>query len=284
LLETEGPAKGYFNSHCGEDVAAPCFDVYGMQHFVLALMLANGRWRSSADMPYESDALTLLDALKNKELENGGVVKGIGNAFSSKDFLVREEPSLADAGFSTRSSLQMPAAYWYWAQATGDPFWNSAAQASHAFLLNAAAKAADPPTGLAPMRSYFDGTPVEGSDGYTEQGYRTQLNLALDALWGSASADQAALATRLLKFFYDQGITTYGRSFQTDGTPIETKPAQALAAVNGALAVAAPAYEHRAEFVQAVWDQTTPTGDNRYYVGLMYLTSLLILSGQLQVY
>jgi oligosaccharide reducing-end xylanase len=174
----------------------------------------------------------------------------------------------------------MPAAYWYWTKATGNPFWNDVAQASHEFLH----VAADPMTGLFPMRSYFDGTTVDGSLGYTEQAYRTQLNLALDALWGTADAEQATVATHLLDFFYGQGITTYGGAFDTNGTQTEANRAQALISVNGALAVAATGSAHRADFVQAVLDQTTPTGQNRYYEGLMYLMSMLILNGELQVY
>ncbi|HET7542853.1 MAG TPA: hypothetical protein VFK05_23435 [Polyangiaceae bacterium] len=58
-----------------------------------------------------------------------------------------------------------------------------------------------------------------------------------------------------------------------------------MVSVNGALAVAVPASNaHRTAFVQAVWDQRIPMGQNRYYEGLLYLMSLLILSGQLQVY
>ncbi len=280
LLQASGPARGYFTSYCGEDTATQCFDVYGMQLFVLSLMFANSRWHSSADMPYANDALALIDQLQNKETNNGGIVMGIGSAFDPDTHLVREEPTLADAGYTTRAALEMPAAYWYWAQATSNPFWTAAATAARTHLV----KAADATTGLWPMRSYFDGTPVAGSAGFTQQGYRTQLNLALDALWGKAGASQPALAGRVLDFFYNQGIDSYGGTFDIDGTPITTKRAQALISVNGALAVAAPSYANRTAFVQAVWDQAIPSGDNRYYEGLLYLMSLLILSGQLQVY
>jgi oligosaccharide reducing-end xylanase len=280
LQQDSGAARGYFSSYCGEDSAAQCYDVYGMQHFVLALMLANSRWHSTPEMPYASDALALLDLLQNKEAENGGVVMGIGSAFDARSHLVREEPTLADAGFTTRSALQMPAAYWYWQAATGSAFWGAAASAARTHLL----AAADPKTGLWPMRSYFDGTAVDGSPGFTAQGYRTQLNLALDALWGSASADQAELASRVLDFFYGKGLDTYGITFSVDGTTLDdSSRAQALISVNGALAVAAPSNAHRAAFVQAVWDQAIPIGENRYYDGLLYLMSMLVLSGRMQV-
>jgi len=209
-------------------------------------------------------------------------VNGVGSAFSADKYLVREDAMLADAGFTTRSSLQMPAAYWYWGKATGMPFWSSVETASRALLVNAA----DPNTGLWPMRSYFDGTPVQGSAGFTQQAYRTQLNMAIDALWGTATRDQAELAGRLANFFgsaMSQG-NKYGGTFQTDGTPIDTNPARALISVNGTLAVSAPSSIYRSAFAQAVWDQPIPSGDARYYEGLMYLMSLLILSGQMQVY
>ncbi|HEX2672420.1 MAG TPA: glycosyl hydrolase family 8 [Polyangiaceae bacterium] len=282
LFVSSGAAAGYFSSNCGEDAVEHCYDVYGMQLFALSLMFAHARWHSTADMPYESDALALLDVLKNKEAENGGVVAGIGSAFSAESFLVREDPQLADAGFTTRSSLQMPAFYWYWGEATGMPFWSSVEKASRTLLL----KAADSTTGLWPMRSYFDATTVAGSLGYTQQGYRTQLNLGIDALWGTASRDQAEVAGRLANFFgssISQGVA-YGGTFETDGTAMDMNPARALISVNGTLAVSAPSSIYRNALAEAVWDQPIPTGDNRYYEGLMYLMSMLILSGQMQVY
>jgi len=282
LFVSSGPAAGYFASNCGEDEVVHCYDVYGMQLFALSLMFAHARWHSTADMPYESDALALLDVLKNKEAENGGVLAGIGSAFSAEKFLVREDPMLADAGFTTRSSLQMPAAYWYWSKATGMPFWSSVENASRTLL----AKAADPTTGLWPMRSYFDATTVTGSPGYTQQAYRTQLNLGIDALWGTAGRDQAEVAGRLANFFgssISQG-NSYGGTFDLDGTPTDANPARALISVNGTLAVSAPSSIYRNALAEAVWEQPIPTGENRYYEGLMYLMSVLILSGQMKVY
>jgi len=175
--------------------------------------------------------------------------------------------------------LEMPASYALWAQATGNSFWSDAASAARTHIL----AAADATTGFAPMRSYFDGTPVPDSPGFTAQAYRTHLNLAMDALWGSPSADQIALADRMLAFFTKQGLDKYGGTFALDGTPIDTNRAQALVAANGALAVAS-SRANRADFVNAVWTQAIPSGDNRYYDGLFYLMSLLTLSGQLRVY
>jgi oligosaccharide reducing-end xylanase len=259
--------QGYFTSFCDDDVVKPCLDSYGMQHFVLALMLADARWRSTTDAPYAKDAIVLLDLLQN----------GIGDMFDSETHLVREEPLLALPDY-TRSSLEMPAAYWYWGEATGNPFWSNAASAARAHLL----ASADDATGLWPMRSHFNGSVATDSPGFTEQAYRTHLNLALDALWGKADPGQTDLANRLLDFFTSKGLDTYGATYGVDGTSIDTNRSQALVSANGALAVAA-SNANRTAFVNAVWEQAIPSGENRYYDGLLYLMSLLTLSGRLQI-
>ena len=56
-----------------------------------------------------------------------------------------------------------------------------------------------------------------------------------------------------------------------------------LVAANGAIALIST-NEHRTEFINAVWEMTLLTGSSRYYMGLMSLTSMLILSGRMQVY
>ena len=284
MLQKSGPARGYFSSHCGEgpqgDKGTECLDPYGMQQFVLALIFAHNLWGSSATQPYARDALALLDALQNKSAQNEGMATNIVSTFDPTTHLVREEPTLAAAGY-TRSSLEMPASYELWAQATGDTFWSDAADAARTHLVDAA----DATTGLWPIRSYFDASPVQDAPApaYTGQAYRTQLNLAMDALWGTATADETAVADRVLGFFAAQTSDPYAGTFTLDGTPIDTNPSQALIAVNGALAVASSRADRKA-FVNAVWAQAIPSDEHRYYDGLLYLMSLLVLSGQLRVH
>lgn len=276
LKVTSGPASGYFRSFCDEH--EPCLDPYGMQLFALSLVLAHGRWGSSASHPYDRDAVELLGALRDREQQNGGVLDGIVSVFDATTHLVREQPRLDSAGY-TRSALEMPAAYDHWARATGDPFWHEAALAARTHL----SASADARTGLWPLRSYFDGKPVPGASDFTAQAYRTQLNLALDALWQNPDPKRAELADRSLGFFTLQGLGSYGSAFALDGTTLDPSRRQALIAVNGALAVAASRPE-RVAFVDAVWNQSIPTGEARYFDGILYLLSLLTLSGQLRVY
>jgi oligosaccharide reducing-end xylanase len=216
--------------------------------------------------------------MQNKERENGRVSGGITSVFDPTSSLVREQPVSADAGY-TRSALEIPAMYDLWAQASGNAFWSGASAAARAHLV----ASANTTTGLWPTRSYFDGTPVPNFDTYVAQGYRTQLNLALDALWGSSSAGESDEADRLLGFFTSQGVGTAGKIYQLDGTVVDATHQPGLVAVNGALAVASTR-ANRADFVNAVWALPIPTGDVRYYDGILYLLSLLVLSGQYRVY
>lgn len=270
---TTGPGRGYFNSVCDE--TTPCLDPFGMEQFATALIFANDRWGGDA---YAQDASALLDLLVNKERENGGVVAGVTSAFDPATALVREQPTSATAGY-TRAALQIPAMYELWARASGDSFWTQAAVASRANSVAAASTS----TGLTPQANYFDGTTVPSEPQYGPQGYRASLNLALDAAWGSVTPGEIAVADHLLGFFTAQGLSTYGKAFQTDGTVVDIAHEQGLVAVNGALAVASTR-SNRADFASAVWAMPIPSADARYYDGLLYLTSLLVLSGQYRIY
>jgi oligosaccharide reducing-end xylanase len=277
-LVTSGPESGYFKSFCDDDVTDICLDPYGMEQFVTALLFANDRWNTDGSASYASDASALLDVLQNKERENGGVVSGVTSVFDPATALVREQPLLTHVGY-TRSSVEIPAMYQLWAQATGNAFWTSAATAARAHV----AASANATTGLWPTSSYFDGTPVTGFDTYAAAGYRTQLNLALDAAWGTAAATGGDNADRVLAFFSVLGTASSGFSYKIDGTVIDPTHEVGLMASNGALAVAS-SRANRADFANAVWSMAIPSGDQRYYDGILYLVSLLVLSGQYRIY
>ena len=282
--DTAAPKTGFFDSTCtnNADMNTSCIDVYGMEQFLTALLFASDRWGSTPAMPYAADARALLDQLRSKEAINGGVVDGITDVFDPATKLVREQPTLDTAGY-IHASMEMPAFYELWGQASGDPFWQAAAGAARGHLANAADKTA----GLWPMRSYFDGAPVAG-DTFGTEGYRALINVAVDALWGKAPASETQIADRILATFRSLGLDNYSYSgtFTPGGVPKDTKTSrvQSLIASNGALAVAASNPQNRTDFANAVWAQLIPTGNSRYYDGILYLTSLLILSGQYRCY
>jgi oligosaccharide reducing-end xylanase len=282
VLEIQsGPQAGYFPSFCNgpNDAAAPCLDPYGFQQFVTALIFANDRWKSTGTIDYASDALDLLHTARHKEEDNGGIVDGVTNIYDAATTLPFDVPDVSSADV-TRPSLVMPGSYALWAQATGDPYWTTAAASGRAFWQSAA----NTLTGFMPQRSQLDGTPLPGWATFEPEGYRSQINVAIDQIWTGGDSWNVSESNQLLSFFTAQGINSYGRVFSLDGTMVlDTNHEPSLVVSNGITAVASTNAD-RSSYVSAVWNMDLPTGSARYYTGILYMVSLLILSGQYQVY
>jgi oligosaccharide reducing-end xylanase len=281
-LREDGANAGYYASSCDNVdglTTAACIDPFGMQQFAMALVFAHGRWRSAGSIDYASDALELLDVMKNKEQQNGGIVDDVTNVFDSNTKLVFHEPKVSASSF-TRPSIEIPAYYELWAQATGDGFWSQAADAGRVYM----SRVAHPTTGLVPVRAYLTGEPVIGSgwDAFRHESYRAEVNVALDGIWFGSDPWVFAEADRLIGFFFGQGAM-YGSAFTLDGAVLDPLPENALVAANGAAAAIARRSERQA-FIQAVWDMPVPSGPARYYAGMLHLVSLLVLGGRFQVY
>jgi oligosaccharide reducing-end xylanase len=276
-----GPQAGYFPSFCNgtSDAATPCLDPYGFEQFVTALIFANDRWKSTGTIDYAADALGLLHTSRHKEEDNGGIVDGVTNLYDAATTLPFDVPDVSSADV-TRPSLVMPGSYALWAQATGDPYWTAAAANGRAFWQSAA----NTLTGFMPQRAQLDGTPLPDWATFEPEGYRTQINVAIDQIWTAGDAWNVAESNLLLSFFSAQGINTYGKNFSLDGTMVlQTDHEPSLVVSNGITAVASTNAD-RASYVGAVWNMDIPTGSPRYYTGILYMVSLLILSGQYQVY
>lgn len=278
---TSGPNEGYYWSVCSTlSGNERCVDPYGLQQFVMALLLANDLWKGSpSTVDYAAAATELLRLMLHKQDMNGGIVGGVTNLFDSNTKLIPHEPNVEFAD-TTRPSLVMPAYYALWAQATGESFFLDAASAGRTYLRNASHVM----TGLTPARTDLNGKPLAGFDTFKAESYRVQLNLMLDYIWSEQANPGAVLSDRLLSFFASQGKDTYGRAFTLEGTPTDLAHDLALVAANGMSAIPAVQNADRQAFVQAVWDEELPTGGARYYGGLMQLLSLLALSGKLRVY
>lgn len=282
LEQPTGPSQGYFNSSCGNgggtDMA--CLDPFGLQQFLMALLFANDRWGSvDGGIDYGHDAKELLTVMRHKQDENGGIVDGVTDTFDATKKLVFQLPDVSEANESG-PSMEMPAYYDLWAQATRDPFWTQAAAAGRAYWK----LAANATTGLMPVRARFDGTPSPGWDTFATEGYRAQANMVLDQIWSGTFPWDASEADQLLRFFIGQGIDQYGGGYSLDGTMIlDPNRENSLIVTNGMTALIATV-DQRAAFIEAVWNLPVPTGSARYYTGILYLQSLLVLGGQFRVY
>lgn len=274
--------RGYFRSSCGEEGNwMACADPYGHQTLIMALLLAHGRWGSrSGTIDYGGEMLRLLQVMRSKEQDNGGVVDGVIDMIDPDAKLVHDVPHESSRG-RTRPSSVMPGYYALWAQATGDPFWADAASRGREHL----EAAAHPQTGLIPQRARFDGTAVSGSNTFQEESYRALLNVAIDQVWIGDHAWNVTEANRLVDFFYSKGVALYCASYSLDGSSCLSvlPPDAALIAVNGVTALVASS-SNRNAFISAAWDVDPPPAANRYYGGILHLLSLLILAGEFRVY
>jgi oligosaccharide reducing-end xylanase len=276
-----GPNAGYFPSFCddADDNPSPCLDPYGFEQFVTALIFANDRWKSTGTIDYAADALDLLHTLRHKQEDNGGIVDGVTNMFDAATALPLDVPDASSVDV-TRPSLIMPGFYALWAEAAGDPYWTTAAASGRAFWQSAV----NTLTGFTPLRSGLDGTPLPGWANFQPEGYRMQINVALDQIWSAGDAWNVTESNQLLSFFSAQGISTYGREFSLDGTMVlDSNHDPSLVVANGISAVASTNAD-RSSYVSAVWNLDIPSGTARYYSGILYMVSLLVLGGQYQVY
>jgi oligosaccharide reducing-end xylanase len=276
-----GADAGYFPSFCDAtaETTTSCLDPYGFEQFVTALIFANDRWGSSGGIDYATDALALFHTLRHKEDDNGGVVDGVTNMFDAATSLPLDVPNVAAAGV-TRPSLIMPGYYALWSQADADPSWTAVAARGRSFLQSDA----NATTGFVPVRANFDGTPLAGWASFQAECYRAQINVVIDQIWSGGNPWNVTETNQLLAFFSGQGISSYGRTFSLDGTTVlDSMHDPSLVAANG-IAALASTNSDRSSYVSAVWNMDVPSGDGRYYAGILQLVALLILSGQFQVY
>lgn len=281
LEYASGPNRGYFRSFCEVGgTSTSCADPFGHQTLIMALLFAHGRWGSrSGDIDYGSHMLRLIEVTRSKEKENGGVVDGVVDMFDPTSKLVLDVPEQAALG-QTRPSSVMPGYYALWAQATADSFWTEATASARTHL----EAAAHPQTGFWPQRALFDGAPVAGSNTFQSEGYRAQLNMALDHIWFAAHPWYTTEADRLLGFFFSQGMDSYCMSYSLDGATCLTPGLDpGLVAVNGVTGLVGSS-ANRTAFIDAAWNVEPPIDANRYYAGLLHLLSLLTLSGEFRVH
>ncbi len=282
LLQKDGPYKGYFAWHAkdtGEQIDAnPAPD--GEEWFVMALLFAANRWGNGEGMfNYQAEAQKILDTMLHKNAEKTGLAT---NMFDSSTKQVVFVPSGRGATF-TDPSYHLPAFYELWARWANrdNEFWKEAAQASRVFWK----KAAHPATGLMPDYAEFDGKP-NGDPSHKDfrfDAFRIASNVALDWEWFAADQWEVEQSNRLLDFFRAQGLDRYVNHYTLDGQPLSDDRSAGLIAMNAVAGLAADP-QKSADFVQALWNLDIPTGQRRYYDGLLYFLALLQVSGNYRIY
>jgi len=197
--------------------------------------------------------------------------------------MIRFVPETNSPG--TDASYHLPAFYELWARwgpQDDRAFWAKAAEVSRELFV----KVTGPDTGLSADRSNVDMSPITRNGEPVAFGYdswRTVSNWSVDYAWWGKDSREPVLSDRVQRFLFSQGMHSFPDRYTLDGKPLSMRhsPGMVAAAAVGSLA-ATPGDTSRA-FLQELWDMPVPSGEQRYFDGMLYLMSLMHLSGEFRI-
>jgi oligosaccharide reducing-end xylanase len=186
----------------------------------------------------------------------------------------------------TDASYHLPAFYELWSRwgpKEDRAFWARAADVSRDFF----DRVTDPKTGLAPDRSHFDGSTLLTWDGQPDpfgyDSWRTISNWSVDYSWWGKAANETTLSDRQQNFLYAQGVDRFADRYTLDGKPLSTRHSVGMASTAAVGSLAATPGATSDAFLKALWDTPTPSGEQRYFDGMLYLMSLMHVSGEFRI-
>lgn len=291
----EGPREGYFAWSIDprtlrQNSEGSASD--GELYFITDLLLAANRWGNHTGIDYYGEARHVLDAMWQKD-GTGGIYNIINTAHKQISFT----PEGSNYEW-TDPSYDLPAFYEIWALYAKDgheKFYKDCADTARAFLH----KVCDATTGLNPDNAEFTGAPhsMRRAAAFRYDSWRVPMNISMDYNWfGKDRLWQEGYARRIQDFFLSKGIDGFEDQFNVDGSRPEyilqaggyRKLRHSLGLVS--TVAATTIIRNRAnsfEFVHALWNarlEPYPDGYfDPYYDGLLYLFSLMHLSGKYRI-
>jgi oligosaccharide reducing-end xylanase len=274
---SSGQGTGYFRWQLRRDGSvidnSPAPD--GEEYIAQALLLAHKRWGDGQGIyNYSERARNLMDAMANNGLFNRGAS------------LVTFGPFCCN-GYSDPSYV-LPAFYETWAcfDSKNANFWKGAVTAGRQHLQ----AAPDSRTGLAPYLSRFNGQPYTDNTfpngaNFNTDSWRVVGNIMMDYHLYKHDQWHVDFANRFADFFISiRDVRPYPAEFRMDGTVLQAYdgPAKGLVSQNAMVAFAVDPDKGR-PFVQDLWDTPIPTGQYRYYDGVLYALALLHVSGNFRM-
>lgn len=296
LQHQDGPSEGYFAwsidpktlKHNSEGSASD-----GELYYVTDLLFAANRWGNNTGINYYAEARRILDAMWKKD--------GTGNIHPFINLTAKQIAFVPEGRGSewTDPSYHLPAFYEVWALYAKDgheQFYRDCADTARVFLH----RACDPATGLNPDNCYFSGKPFgwgQMKPAFRFDSWRVPMNIAMDYVWfGKDKKWQQEYAGRIQNFLRSKGINDFEDQFNVDGTTPEfILPAGGVKKLRHSLGLVSTAAtaslmiadNKKFDFVRPLWNaKLEPYADgyfDPYYDGLLYLFSLMHLSGQYQL-
>ena len=262
----------------GQDPScAPDGEIY----FLTALWFASHRWGNDGAINYEEEAQYLAKAILNKSGRSDGQICPIFNYGNHIVTFGETSYSFTDPSYNLPGFLEL----WARWSDTNKDFWVQTPAAARGLLQ----KACNSTTGLFPDYSKYDGTPYKPDwAGYDTRQYkydasRSAMNVGMDYNWFASDAQQPAMMERLLQFFQRDNFQ-HGY-FNVDGSGADGTYNEAMRGSNGVACFALQNNDALAKSVlQKMWDTNLPTGQWRYYNGMVYYLSMLHASGYFKIY
>jgi oligosaccharide reducing-end xylanase len=295
LQHQEGPRAGYFAwsfnpATLKKNSEGSASD--GELYFITSLLFASNRWGNHTGIDYHAEARKILDAMWQKD--GSGNIYNIINVEHKQISFVPE-----GKGYTwTDPSYHVPAFFEIWAMFAGDgheQFYRDCADTARVFLH----RACHPETGLNTDYTEFSGKPHSAPwmpAAFRYDSWRVPMNIAMDYTWfGKDKNWQEDYALRFQNFLRSKGIDTFVDQYNPDGTQPDfilraggyRKLRHSIGFVATSASLSLVNRDKNMDFVQALWNaRLEPYEDgyfDPYYDGLLYLFSLMHLSGKYQI-
>ena len=314
ITDPGNPAVGYYAWSMNMDGTprsdGPAPD--GEEYFAMSLLFAAHRWGNGKGLyDYQAQAERILHTMRhhpvvtatgpfrihpndppfNPHRSDGRPLppRSIteGPMVSEEHGMIVFVPSAGGNQFSD-PSYHLPHFYELWAlwgPKDDRSFWKRAASVSRGYFVNATG----PHTALSADYTNFDGTPhatpfnLHSAD-FSYDSWRTASNWAVDQAWFHANSNARTLSDRIQGFLEKQGINSFPDQYTLDGMPLSKRHSTGLVATTAASGLAASETPARRAFSAELWNTATPSGEQRYYDGLLYLLSMLHTTGNFRIW
>ena len=256
----------------------------GEEYFAFALLNASARWGNSGEFNYYNDAITMLNTIKNKLMENQ---------------IIRFSPYIDNL---TDPSYHIPAFYDYFSNnvtyQVDKTYWRQVATKSRTLLKNHFTKVSGSPQwNLPTFLSRLDGSPVIGyifndqanpGQWYEFDAWRVIMNVGLDAHLMGAQAWHKSAVNKALGFLSyaktNNSNNCYEQVYSYGGAQNKGCAGEGQKAANAVALLASTNAGQANEFFNEFWSLSQPTGDYRYYNGSLYMLAMLHVSGNFKFY
>ena len=265
----------------------------GELYFITTLLFASNRWGNESGIDYYAEARRILDAMWSKDGS-----EGINNILNVKEKKISFVPE-SERYNMTDPSYFLPAFLEVWAEYAKDgheQFYRECADTARAYLHRACSS----PTGLNGDITDYNGIATSGprwKASFRFDSWRVPMNIAMDYSWYAKDKEwQKDYGRRIQNFLFCRGIDTFEDQFNLDGTlPEWILPAGGYRTLRHSLGLVATSAAASImgtqakswQFVDAVWNaKLEPYEDgyfDPYYDGLLYLFSLMHLSGNYRI-